>query len=304
MIASNQGVPMRLAEAFLSRVPADAHAPFSDHAALEQALVEALERGRAAWPRIVLAPELFAAHLGHHCATSSCSVTELRVTDLYLACACALGNAAAMAAFEAAYFGDITPSLLRLTRQTVLFDEVAQELRRLLFLSRDEDVPKLALYAGRGDLRNWTRTTITRVILKILEREPKEKPAPDELFAAMPAGGADVEMAHMKATYRVEFSAAFAAAVAALSPRERNLLRHAFVDGLSVDEIGALFGVHRATAARRVAAARAQLMNEVRKGLMQRLNVGGEDFNSIMRLIRSQLHVTLARHLGEPEDSR
>jgi RNA polymerase sigma-70 factor (ECF subfamily) len=301
MIASNRGAEMGLAEAFLARIPADAQSAFADHPALEQALAEALERGRAAWPGIVFAPERFAAHLAHHCATSSCSLADLRVTDLYLACACALGDVAGIAAFEAAYFGDITPALLRITRHTALADEVAQELRQLLFLSRDHATPKLALYGGRGDLRNWTRTVIARVILRLLGNEPKEVPAPDDLFSAMPAAGTDVEMAHMKATYRAEFSAAFAAAVSALPPRERNLLRHAFVDGLSVDEIGSLFGVHRATAARWVAAARARLMSGVRKGLMERLKVGGDEFNSIMRLIRSQLHVTLARHLGEPE---
>jgi RNA polymerase sigma-70 factor (ECF subfamily) len=295
------GVPMRLAEAFLSRVPADAQAPFADRAALEQALEDALDRCRAAWPRIVLAPEVFAAHLAHHCVTSACSFAELHVTDLYLACACAIGDSSAITAFEAAYFGDITPALVRATRQAVLFDEVAQELRRLLFLSRAHEVPKLALYSGRGNLRNWTRTALARVILNILAREPKERPAPEELFAAMPAAGTDVEIAHMKATYRAEFAEAFAAALSALSPLERNLLRHAFVDGLTVDEIGTLFGVHRATAARRVAAARSRLMAGVRKRFLQRLKVGGEEFNSIMRLIRSQLHVTLARHLRESE---
>ena len=41
-----------------------------------------------------------------------------------------------------------------------------------------------------------------------------------------------------------------AEAFAALESRERNLLRYALGDGLSVDAIGTLYRVHRATAAR------------------------------------------------------
>jgi DNA-directed RNA polymerase specialized sigma24 family protein len=40
-----------------------------------------------------------------------------------------------------------------------------------------------------------------------------------------------------------------AAAMDAMPPLERAVLRYQVVDGLSIDEIGALYDVHRATAA-------------------------------------------------------
>lgn len=59
----------------------------------------------------------------------------------------------------------------------------------------------------------------------------------------------------------------------------RPLLVQHHKDGLSVDQLAALYGVHRATAARRVAAARDAFSREVRTVLSRNLAVGGETFD-------------------------
>src|SRR5580658_632485 len=67
--------------------------------ALEQALAARYEQGRAAWPQVVLAPVDFAAHLGR-CAREQDDpvrfLDQVHAADLYLACACAQGNPAAL----------------------------------------------------------------------------------------------------------------------------------------------------------------------------------------------------------------
>ncbi len=83
----------------------------------------------------------------------------------------------------------------------------------------------------------------------------------------------------------------------ALSPGERNLLRQHFSDGLTVDEIGALHGVHRATAARRVAKARSQLFAGTRRTLMDNLGLNRSELDSVMRMIESNVHVSVQRNL-------
>src|SRR5262249_43055522 len=84
-----------------------------------------------------------------------------------------------------------------------------------------------------------------------------EVPVEDEILAALPAEGSDPEIEHFKRLYAAEFRAALSEAIAGLASRERNLLRHGFADALSIDQIGALYGVHRSTAARWIHAARA-----------------------------------------------
>lgn len=263
------------------------------------ALERAWQAGREAWPTVAVSLADFTAYVTPRCTTGK--VEDLRTTDLYLACACAQALGPAIAAFEATYFREIEPAVVRITRSSALVDEVAQALRSHLFMPRPEAPPAITLYGGVGDLRNWTRSALTRLVLNMVSRGPRDAKGSDDLIESIPATESDPELMHLKDVYRAEFREAFAIAVAALDARDRNLLRHTYVDQLNVDEVGALFGVHRATAARWIAAARTQLFNGVRKALMQRLDVDGAEVASIMRLIRSQLDITLARHLKEPE---
>jgi RNA polymerase sigma-70 factor (ECF subfamily) len=82
------------------------------------------------------------------------------------------------------------------------------------------------------------------------------------------------------------------------SAEDRNVLRYHFAHGLTIDQIGALYHVHRATAARRVAKARDELLAGTRRRLMARLALNRADLDSVMRLIESSIHVSLRRVLG------
>ena len=80
--------------------------------------------------------------------------------------------------------------------------------------------------------------------------------------------------------------------------RERTLLKQQIVDGLGIDELGALYEVHRATAARWVAAAREKLLLRTRRAFMVRVRISSDECESIMRMVRSQLDVSLHRRLA------
>jgi len=88
------------------------------------------------------------------------------------------------------------------------------------------------------------------------------------------------------------------AALAALPEQPRALLRYSVVDGWTVDRIGALYGIHRATAARRVAAAREELGALIRAELAARLAISVDEVDSIVRLVQSRVDVSLERLLG------
>jgi RNA polymerase sigma-70 factor (ECF subfamily) len=115
--------------------------------------------------------------------------------------------------------------------------------------------------------------------------------------------GEDLQLSYLRREYGEQFKQAFEEAVTRLTPRERNLLRFRHIDGLSSDALAATYGVHRATAARWVTAARERLATETRRLMMARLGVGRADLQSIMRLIQSQLDISIRRCLGPGDDA-
>jgi RNA polymerase sigma-70 factor (ECF subfamily) len=97
----------------------------------------------------------------------------------------------------------------------------------------------------------------------------------------------------VKARYVDEFQQAFSAALCGLSARDQTWLRQHVIDGLSIDQLGALYHVHRATAARHLQRIRVAVLAATRERLGSRLQVRPSELDSILRLIRSRLHVTL-----------
>ena len=136
-----------------------------------------------------------------------------------------------------------------------------------------------------------------RAALKLLRKENRETPTDDALLEAR-AQEDDPELAYMKAAYRASFKVAFQEALESLLPRERTLLKQQIVDGLGIDELGALYQVHRATAARWVQSAREKLLVRTRRTFMMNARISSDECESIMRLVRSQLDMSLQRRLG------
>ena len=208
-----------------------------------------------------------------------------RFADLYLACACARGDAAAIRAFDA------------LLAKVVSSDEVRQRVREKLFVAEPGKRPKIAEYAGRGPIRTWLRIAATRMALDVAEAGARQVPVENDTLERIVGAGRDPELDFFKQRYAAEFRAAFGEAFAARGARERTLLRYAFGQGLGVDAIGAIYGVHRATAARWVVSAHEDLVKGLRKTMMTRLDLGPDEYASILRLIESRIEVSFERLL-------
>ena len=87
--------------------------------------------------------------------------------------------------------------------------------------------------------------------------------------------------------------------VAQLSSEERNVLRMHHVHGLSLEETASACHIGRSTAARWLAQARERIMKETHRLLTAKLNLDSRDVESMFRLVRSQLDVSLHRYLEE-----
>lgn len=283
-----------LSDAFISGAPDPAGPPAPD---LEDALLRAVARARASWPTVDMPPERFAAFLGAR--VSPAELDHVRAEDLWAACACAVTDGPTVAAVEARYFPDVTRALGKMGIGRERMEEVKQDLRRLLFLGDPGSgkPPRITEYRGSGDLRAWMRVTAMRAALKLIRKENRETPASDDAVLEASTHDDDPELAYMKAAYRAAFKAAFQEALDSLHARERLFLKQQIVDGLSIDELGGLHQVHRATAARWVASAREKLLTRTRRTFMMRARISSDECESIMRLVRSQLDVSLHRRL-------
>jgi len=102
----------------------------------------------------------------------------------------------------------------------------------------------------------------------------------------------------LKSMYAEHVATATREALATLSPRARTLLRLHHLDGLTVDDLGRMYNVHRATAARWLAAAREAVFDETRLRLEATLGIGEDSVVSIVRLVQSQLVLSMRRLLA------
>ncbi len=221
----------------------------------------------------------------------------LAADEVYLACACALRDAAAITAFERRYFSVIPAALSRLALGRDEIAEIEQLLRIRLFVTDDEGVPRVVTYAGDGQLGGLVRVAAVRAGLNLLRDRGAIAPANDEL-EDVPITRDDPALASLKAQHRAAFKGAFADAIGTLESRERAVLELAIVKGVGIDKIGAIYGVHRATAARWIASARDRLARAVHRALATRLQVAPGELPDLLPLVESQLELSLERLLA------
>ncbi len=261
------------------------------------------ESAQSAWPEIELPLQTFAEYLAARRSTGSAPMPPERVAELYLACACVKGLPAALSAFERRFLVQVPAFLGRLTLPESTVTEIKQLLRTKLLVSTESGLAKISEFSGQGAMLGWLRVVAMRTALSLL-RQRSDKPLDDiggdeRVMAATE----DPELVYLRNRYQTEFKEAFAAALAQLTSEQRNLLRLHLVDGMNIDKLGVMFQIHRATAARWLHSARESVFTETRRLLQQRLRLSPAEFDSLVRVLRSQLDLSVARLLVEAPPS-
>lgn len=216
--------------------------------------------------------------------------------DLALAAAAARGEAAALRRIDE-LLADLGPAVRRIDPSPAFADEVRQAVRVRLLVA-DGRAPRIADYGGRGPLKAWLHVAAARIAI---DRKRSDRPAsrvdPDDVLGELVSREPDAELRHLKAMYRVEWKDALAAALAALPDRERALLRLHHVDGMRLAAIGRLYRVSEATASRWLAAAAERVADDARARLVARLALSASQLESVSRMVRSQLDLSISRLL-------
>ena len=300
-----------LVRPFVDAAPAPVRPTLEAIQDLDRRLWALVAEGRAAWPDLPLDAKILVQFVAHHLTPdmADAALDGLRPADLYLACACAQGMTAAINAFDRDYMREVDIALAQMRIGPPRLSDVKQLVRQRLFVGggttgAPTSAGKIAEYGGRGALRRWVRSVAVRTCLNDLRKGKREILVDDDQLIAQHAiSQDDPEIEYMKRTYSNEFKVAFTEALTQLGPREQTLLRYHHVDGLNIDEIGAIYRVHRVTAFRWIEKAKELLVKATLDTLRTRLKLPADELDSVLRMIRSQIHLSLIRHLGGPKDS-
>ena len=251
-------------------------------------LADTIATARQRWPGIAVDEAALAALIEERGeGTPPCAI------DLVLARACVEGDAAALRYFDREMFERVDRVLGRLGLGTADCDDIKQELRAKLLLG---DRAKLAQFQGSGPLAQWVASVAGREALTLLR---KKKPSDSLVDQDLLDTGDDPQLTALKSQHGSDFKRAFQAAVEALPARDRAVLRAMIVDDRTINEIAAVYGIHRVTASRWVSEIRHALLKGTRNRLRAQLALDDSNLDSAMRLIDSNLDMSLYRLLGD-----
>jgi RNA polymerase sigma-70 factor len=168
-----------------------------------------LDKALGAWPAIrtdvrqMLAERLADPRAVHH------------AVELCLACACAVNDAQAAAAFEQQYGSVIRAALLR-SAPSELVDDLYQLTLAKLLVGDGAKPPAIGSYRGQSKLSTWVFVVARRLALKHLRTlDPSIVAGGSDVVAAIAdrAAGGDALLAELKRGYRRAFHDAFRAAL-------------------------------------------------------------------------------------------
>ena len=270
-----------------------------------EAKVRALfDHARAAHPAVTASYPLFEARVVALDAGGDAPSPE-RALDLYLACACQEGDAAALRQFESSLMPGIRAAIAGVTGQEDMIDEVAQELRRRLFCP---PTPRIAAYSGKGPLWKWLRITATRTAYDVHRARGVAPAGVDDLTDRFLQDQIDPEFQVVRQRYGEVVRAGLCEALALLSTDEKTLLRLRYLQNQGIDSLAVPFKAHRSTVARKLRAIREKLLTHLQQTLGVHIpRLSDSEARSLWRAVRSQVDFSFSRLVGaeaEPPASR
>jgi len=251
-----------------------------------------LAEGHRRFPEIELDADVFRGSVQHH-ATGD----DIQGGDLYLATACARGDDAALRRFDADYLGKIPHWLKLPTSDDEILREVRQRVAARALVGSNGAPPRIASYAGRGPLWAWVRIIAhrehARLRAELSRQQAIEVNADDELAELARSGELSADLIAMRARYLPAMTDAFRAALGALAAQDRTLLRMVYVEGISLEAAGRMYGVNKSTISRRLATLRADLLEDAGRRLRREIGVPADELESLLGIMPRDLDVSL-----------
>jgi RNA polymerase sigma-70 factor, ECF subfamily len=262
-------------------------------------LREAFVAAKTAWPRIILTYEQFQAYVAQR-ERAPASVPAYPA-DVYLCTACVNGQDIAYQSLEATYFPSLESAIYHVVGERPAVDDVLQEVRTRLFVGR---APKIASYRGSGSLGGWLRKVAVRASQdyrreKAMQYRRRRRLLDAERTTAIRVDAPD-DRAFSEERVRL-CEQAWTRAICSLGSTDRQLLHHYFVSQLSIDTLGPIYSVHRATIARRIRRILERVRQHVRKTLAERhRGLSAEDLDALMLHSCRELDLSATLEVEQP----
>jgi len=268
---------------------------------VEARLETQLAAARDRWPAVEIDGAAFAAHWGEQLSRTTdpeAALEQLHVTDLYLAFGCAAGEVNALRAFSV-QLTSAGAAVRGVDASPAFVDEVLQRLQTRVLVAEAGATPRILEYAGRGSLENWLRAGALRLALNA-RRDARRgpEPLPDASLWEPAAPTAERTLELLRGKYAAEFGSALREAFASLEPGERNVLRMHFLEGLSLNQIAAMYQVNKSTISRRMAKAREILLERTRAQLERALSLPATELDSLLQQLGPRLDLSLSSVLN------
>jgi RNA polymerase sigma-70 factor (ECF subfamily) len=279
----------------------DAIGPVGSRQRLTDQWARIWAQARSEHPGFAVSGDAFARHLAtalRGAQPVEDALERLQTTDLYLACACLYRDPKALALLEKQLEAESLRAAARL-KGSGLIEDLRQRIEIRLLVANEANDARLSEYRGLGSLAHWLRAIVAREAAKLTRRERPEAREDEAVMVELVAPD-DPELELIRRRHGKSFRQAFEEAFAALTARQRTLLKMSILDRLGIDAIGAFYGTHRATAARWVAAAREALTAGTHAVLKTKLALSTASLNSLMRAFGGELEVSVRRVLSSP----
>lgn len=268
-------------------------------------LAVAIANARASWPTFSVSDETVILRLAQACASGQHEGSELPdwvssvyLRDLYLACALEAGNNEAIGVFVERF---VAPAV-RAVHSKVAAEELQQMVLERVLVAAVGHTARIRTYEGKGPLGGWIKAVVARIAINARATpNPIDVAAQfrevDELSSSFL--GPDVELAILSGRYRQPLRVALSAALAALSPRDRTILRFHFLEGVSGDSLARMYGVSRRTISRWIEDSRSSVLVMTRQRMSSDLQLSGDELEEVVNSLRSQLESVLQNGLAQ-----
>ena len=195
----------------------------------------------------------------------------LRLEDLVLARACAVGNERAWEVFLIRYREKLYEIARQVTREDSTGRELADSVYADLFGTRMREgirVSRLTYYGGRGSLDGWLRTVLAQEFVNTY-RKQRRTVSLDEQSEEGAQFAATASEPVVPADSRLE--SAIDEALRSLESEQRFILASYFLDGRTLAQIARALSVHESTISRKIE----KLTKGLRKQIVKNLSRQG-----------------------------
>jgi RNA polymerase sigma-70 factor (ECF subfamily) len=228
--------------------------------------------------------------------------SSLRIEDLVLARACALGNERAWEIFLTRFRAKLYDIAGYIARETSAARELADGLYGDLYgtVSRDgERVSKLASYTGRGSLEGWLRTVMAQEFINKYRRQRKLVSLEEEEEA-----GTQFETKYQEPVSNVDprLEEATGEALAAFADDDRFVLASYYLDRRTLADIARTLRVHESTISRKLD----KLAKALRKHILNALAQKGMSRRQAEEALDADvrdLHLNIRKHLTQKSET-